>query len=93
MKPKLSTAAIWIIALFSVNLTYAIWPGVDPHTETYYPQSPYVFAGNNPVNRIDPDGRDNYHINSDGSILITYTDDKFGSDGNNWVSRCNSYRG
>lgn len=47
MKTKLSTLAICIIALFSVNLAYG-----------HYPESPYVFAGGNPVNNIDPDGKD-----------------------------------
>lgn len=31
---------------------------VDPLAEKYYSISPYAYCGNNPVNRIDPDGRD-----------------------------------
>ena len=34
------------------------WNGIDPMCEDYYPISPYAYCGNNPVNRIDPDGRD-----------------------------------
>ena len=30
----------------------------DPLVEKYYPISPYAYCGNNPVNRIDPDGRE-----------------------------------
>ena len=31
---------------------------VDPLAEKYYSISPYAYCANNPVNRIDPDGRD-----------------------------------
>ena len=31
---------------------------VDPLCEKYYSISPYVYCANNPVNRIDPDGRE-----------------------------------
>lgn len=30
---------------------------MDPMSESYYSVSPYAWCGNNPVNRIDPDGR------------------------------------
>ena len=40
---------------------------IDPLAEKYYSISPYAWCGNNPVNRIDPDGRD---------ITIWYTDNK-----------------
>lgn len=30
----------------------------DPHSENYYSWSPYVYVGNNPMNLIDPDGKD-----------------------------------
>ncbi len=32
-------------------------PTIDPLAEKYYSISPYAWCGNNPVNRIDPDGR------------------------------------
>lgn len=31
---------------------------IDPHCEKYYSVSPYVYALNNPVRFVDPDGRD-----------------------------------
>ena len=33
---------------------------MDPSAENYYSTSPYAYCGNNPVNRIDPDGADWY---------------------------------
>ena len=33
---------------------------VDPMTEKYHGVSPYLYCGNNPINRIDPDGMDWY---------------------------------
>ena len=31
---------------------------MDPLAEKYYALSPYAYCGNNPINRIDPDGKD-----------------------------------
>lgn len=36
------------------------WNGIDPLAEKYYSISPYAYCANNPINRIDPDGRDWY---------------------------------
>jgi RHS repeat-associated protein len=35
---------------------------MDPHCENYYFTSPYSWCKNNPVNRIDPTGMDDYEI-------------------------------
>lgn len=37
------------------------WTTMDPLCEKYYSVSPYAYCHNNPVNRIDPDGRDDYY--------------------------------
>ncbi|WP_260458527.1 RHS repeat-associated core domain-containing protein [Bacteroides salyersiae] len=39
---------------------------VDPLCEKYYSISPYAYCNNNPVNCIDPDGRDWYRHNETG---------------------------
>ena len=45
---------------------------IDPLCEKYYSVSPYAFCVGNPVNRIDPDGRD--------TIRINYINDKWAID-------------
>ena len=53
--------------------TLARWLSPDPMMEKYYPWSPYVYCGNDPVRYVDPDGRDYsvYVDNSNGTILIS----------------------
>src|SRR5690554_706752 len=47
------------------------WVNVDPLSEKYYSISPYVYVVNNPVNLIDPDGREwKYVIDTNGHITI-----------------------
>ncbi|GEM55874.1 hypothetical protein B0A58_04355 [Flavobacterium branchiophilum NBRC 15030 = ATCC 35035] len=36
----------------------SVWMSVDPMAEKYPNISPYVYVANNPINAIDPDGRD-----------------------------------
>ena len=38
--------------------TFGRWTTPDPLADKYYSISPYAFCNNNPVNYIDPDGRD-----------------------------------
>ena len=40
--------------------------------EKYYSISPYAWSMNNPVNRIDPDGMDDYKINSDLALKTAH---------------------
>ena len=47
----------------------------DPLCEQTPEVSPYAYCAADPVNRIDPDGRDDYQLNEDGHIfLIKRTD-------------------
>ena len=38
------------------------WHSVDPSAEDYFSCSPYVYVGNNPIRRVDPDGNDAWDI-------------------------------
>ena len=38
------------------------WNSIDPDAESYYSTSPYVYVGNNPVRRIDPDGNNGWDV-------------------------------
>jgi len=45
----------------------------DPSAEKNYSVSPYAYCGNNPVNVIDPMGRDTTYANRNGDIYATLT--------------------
>ena len=47
------------------------WTSPDPLCEKYYHLSPYVFCLNNPVNCVDPDGRDGVLIIDKENQVIT----------------------
>ena len=52
----------------------------DPLAEKYYDISPYAWCANNPVNLVDPDGKDIFYIDHRGKIINTEEDktqDKF----------------
>ena len=42
---------------------------MDPLCEKYYSVSPYAYCHGNPINMIDPDGKDEWEINSLGQIV------------------------
>ena len=42
---------------------------MDPMCEKYYDVSPYAYCAGNPINKIDPDGRDEWEINSQGQVV------------------------
>ena len=52
-----------------LNPVASIWYGTDPLMEKYPNVSPYVYCHGNPINRIDPDGMDDWEINSKGDII------------------------
>src|SRR5690606_36902976 len=47
----------------------SIFVSVDPLAEKYPAMNPFAYTDNNPINAIDPDGRDKIFINSSGSII------------------------
>ena len=52
------------------------WDRMDPMAEKYYSLSPYNYCHNNPIVRIDPNGRDDYHLNANGTLNYQKTDEK-----------------
>lgn len=44
------------------------WDRMEPLYEKYYDVSPYAYCHNDPVNRVDPDGKDDYYT-SNGTYL------------------------
>jgi RHS repeat-associated protein len=51
------------------NPKFSIWLSVDPLAEKYPNITPYAYVANNPINAIDPDGREIVYLiyNKDGS--------------------------
>ena len=47
---------------------------LDPLAEKYYSISPYAWCGNNPVNRIDPDGMSYSNFDRNGNYINTTKD-------------------
>ena len=47
----------------------ARWDRIDPLCEKYYNVSTYAYCHNNPIRRIDPDGKDDYYTSS-GQFLF-----------------------
>ncbi len=57
----------------------SMWLSVDPMVDEAPEWTPYRAFFNNPIKYLDHDGQfeDDYYINSDGSIEVTYTNDNF----------------
>ena len=50
------------------NPVIPVWDRIDPLAEKNYPYSPYSYCAGDPVNKTDPDGRDDYKLNEDGYL-------------------------
>ncbi|MBS4790770.1 MAG: hypothetical protein KH414_15050, partial [Tannerella sp.] len=72
------------------------WHVVDPMSKKYYSWSPYTYCKNNPVLRIDLDGKDDYIVSETGrltrlnvptetDILYTYSGDSKNPKGGNKI--------
>ncbi|MGM5631434.1 RHS repeat-associated core domain-containing protein [Apibacter raozihei] len=60
------------------NPRESVWLSVDPLTEKYPGTSAYAYVANNPINAIDPDGRDIivlYGAKNDQSIRLSSVND------------------
>ena len=51
-----------------MNPITSLWYGVDPLAEKFPNIGAYVYCHGNPINMIDPDGRDDYKLNKNGQI-------------------------
>ena len=51
-----------------MNPVTSLWYGVDPLAEKYLNISAYVYCHSNPINMVDPDGKDDYKLNKKGQI-------------------------
>jgi RHS repeat-associated protein len=68
----------------------SLWHGLDPMMEKYPNLSPFLYTANNPIVRIDPDGRDWYQDNESGSYK--WFDDDQCRDGWNHIGKTGNYR-
>lgn len=47
----------------------SVWMSVDPIFQKNPKLSPFVYCSNHPMNKIDPDGRDDYEFNKKGKLV------------------------
>ena len=69
---------IYIVLLLTfpclIPSALATWLSPDTLMDKYPHISPYAYCNWNPVNRIDPDGRDIWELDNDGNIVNNITD-------------------
>ena len=59
------------------NPVLPVWDRVDPLAEKNYGVSPYAYCNNDPVNKIDPDGRDGIMLIDNDEQKITIKADYY----------------
>jgi len=47
----------------------SVWLSMDPKAEEKPWISPYAYCSDNPLNRIDPDGKDDYYVDKKGRVV------------------------
>ncbi len=64
----------------SNNTSASRWYSPDPLADKFASFSPYNFVENNPINRVDPDGRESTstHTDKNGKVLAVYNDNDLG---------------
>lgn len=60
----------------SYDINEQLWLSVDPLAEETPDKTPYHFTSNNPINRVDPDGRKD--------IIYDHEGNKTGVENDNW---------
>ncbi|MEB3380578.1 RHS repeat-associated core domain-containing protein, partial [Flavobacterium psychrophilum] len=58
-----------------LDMKTSLWLNIDPLAEKFPHQSPYAFTDNNPINKIDPDGREATDWFKDKKGIIRYDKD------------------
>ena len=77
--PKLQDTTCVIVHLALVDSTWYMWMSVDPLSDKYPGNTPYLYCNGNPAMLVDPDGRDIYRYDKETGDMKLYqkTDDNF----------------
>lgn len=54
--------------------TFPMWLSVDPLSDKYPQISPYAYCAGNPMKYVDPDGKDIWELNEQGSLVNKIAD-------------------
>ena len=58
-----------LVAVAELNPKALMWLSVDPMADNNIHESPYVYCGGRPINKIDPTGLDDYDIDMNGNVV------------------------